>query len=498
MPIRVTMIGAGSIGFTRKLVRDILAVPELRDTEFRFTDINEDNLAMVETLVRREIEGNNLPATLVASTDRREMLKDADYVFCVIRQGGLEAFRTDIEIPLKYGVDQCVGDTLCAGGLMYAQRGIPALLDFCRDIREVAKPGALFFNYANPMAMNTWACNQYGGVPTIGLCHGVQGTQYVIAKTIEKWAHENGMLPEGEELWLTDIDAVAAGINHQTWFLSVHWRGIDFTPMLPELMAKHPRYSVTNVLRVDVLQRFGYMSTESNGHLSEYLPWYRKNPDDIENWIDYSRWQGGQTAGYLRDCISKRNWFETEYPEWLKEPVVDIASVERTIEHASYIIEAIHTGRVYRGNLNMVNNGHITNLQDGCVVEIPCYIDRNGISTTVVGDLPLACAATCAASVRVQQMGVEAAVKGDVTLLKQAMLHDPLTAAVCNPEEIWQMTDEMLVAQAAWLPQYAAHIDAAKQRLADHEKNGTRVKPKHAKTMEDVIKRWETNPIENS
>src|SRR5204863_2087352 len=146
-------------------------------------------------LCRRDIEANHLPARIETSTDRRTAIAAADYIICTIRQGGLEAFATDIDIPLKYGVDQCVGDTICAGGIMYAQRGIPVLLDFCRDIREVAKPGALFLNYANPMAMNTWACNKYGGVKTIGLCHGVQGAHWQITQCIEVWAKKNRILP---------------------------------------------------------------------------------------------------------------------------------------------------------------------------------------------------------------------------------------------------------------------------------------------------------------
>ena len=171
-----------------------------------------------------------------------------------------------------------------------------------------------------------------------------------------------------------------------------------------------------------------------------------------------------------------RNWFEHEFPAWLDETPPTFGPHNRSEEHGSYIIEALETGRPYRGHFNVVNPGHLTNLPNGCVIEIPGYVDRTGLHMPIVGALPLACAATCAASVRVQEMAMEAAVHGDVTLLKQAMLHDPLTAAVCNPEEIWQMTDEMLVAQARWLPQYAAEIEAAKQRLADHERSGTRVK----------------------
>jgi len=475
MPIKVAMIGAGSIGFTRRLMQDLLTVPELRDTQFAFTDISERNLDMVTQLCRRDIAANRLPATIEATLDRRRAVADADYVICLIRQGGLEAFQLDIDLPLKYGVDQCVGDTLCAGGIMYGQRTIPVLLDFCRDIREVAKPGALFLNYVNPMAMNTWACNKYGGVPTVGLCHGVQAGHQQIASAVEHWARGKGLIAPDETVSMRDVDIVAAGINHQTWYIKAQWRGIDLIPLLLEMFEQHPTYPTTEKVRIDVLRRFGYYSTESSGHLSEYVPWYRKRPQELARWIDLSGWINGETGGYLRVCTESRNWFETDFPNWLREEPPVIEPGMRSLEHGSYIIEALETGRPYRGHFNVINRGHITNLPDGCVVEIPGYVDRTGINMPVVGDLPLACAATCAASVRVQEMAMEAAVHGDVTLLKQAMLHDPLVGAVCDPEEVWQMADEMLVAQAAWLPQYAAAIPEAAARLAAHEREGTRV-----------------------
>lgn len=471
------MIGAGSIGFTRRLMHDVLAVPELADTTFALMDISARNLDMVAQLCRRDIAANSLPARIVVTTDRREAIADADYVICMIRQGGLEAFQLDVDIPLKYGVDQCVGDTICAGGIMYAQRTIPVLLDICRDIREVARPGALFLNYSNPMAMNTWACNQYGGVPTIGLCHGVQHGHEQIADCIELWAKREGLIGENERVTRQDVDIICAGINHQTWYVKVQWRGMDMVPRMLALFENHPTYRQTEKVRIDVLRRFGYYSTESNGHLSEYLPWYRKRPEEIPQWIDLSVWINGETGGYLRHCIENRNWFETDFPNWLTEDPPRIGPGNRSSEHGSYIIEGLETGRFYRGHFNIPNRAHITNLPDGCIIEIPGYVDGNGISMPLVGDLPMACAATCSASVRVQQMGMEAAVRGDVTLLKQAMLHDPLVGAVCNPEEVWQMTDELLVAEAQWLPNYAASaIDAARARLAAHDASGTRVR----------------------
>ena len=459
MPIKVAMIGAGSIGFTRRLMQDILTVPELEDTEFAFTDISQANLDRVAQLALRDINANKRPAKLTATLNRRRAIEGANYVFSMVRVGGLDAFKLDIDIPLKYGIDQCVGDTLCAGGIMYAQRTIPVLLGFCKDIREVAAKDALFMNYSNPMAMNTWACNKYGGVKTLGLCHGVQGGCGQIADALK--------IPQ------KDLDFICAGINHQTWYVSVKHKGVEMTGKILAAFEKHPIYSRTEKVRIDMMRRFGYYTTESNGHVSEYVPWYRKRPNEIKKWIDLGSWINGETGGYLRVCTEGRNWFETEFKAWLAEKAPEYKSENRSSEHGSYIVEALETRRPYRGHFNVVNCGTITNLPDDCIIETPGYIDGNGISIPHVGELPLACAATCNASIQVQRMGMEAAVHGDAMLLKQAMLHDPLTAAVCNPPEIWQLADEMLVAQAQWLPQYKKEISKAQKRLASDKRLGT-------------------------
>ena len=450
MSFKVAFIGAGSIGFTRGLLADILTVPEFHDIEVSFTDINPDNLRMVTQLCQRDIEENGLSIKIHATLDRREAFKDAKYVINCVRIGMLEAFATDVEIPLKYGVDQCVGDTLCIGGIMYGQRGINAMLDFCKDIREAAAPGCILLSYSNPNAMVTWACNKYGGVETYGLCHGVQHGHSQIAKALGRNKK--------------DVDIICAGLNHQTWYISVKTDGTERTGDLYELM-KQADFAKDENIRLDVMKNFGYYSTESNGHLSEYLMWYRKRPKDMEKWINYSSWIQGETAGYLRVCKEGRNWFETDFPNWLKEPAKQYIPEKRSEEHGSYIIESLETGRVYRGHFNVMNNGTITNLPDECVVEVPCYVDGNGVSIPKVGDLPLGCAAICSQSVWVQKLAVEAAVHADINLLRQAAMMDPLTGAACTPDEIIQMVDEMLVAGESWLPQYADEIKRAKGRL---------------------------------
>ena len=452
MSFKVAFIGAGSIGFTRGLLRDLLAVPEFNQIEVAFTDINERNLQMVTELCQRDINENGLKIQIHSTLNRREALRDARYIFSVVRIGGLEAFQTDVDIPLKYGIDQCVGDTLCAGGIMYGQRGIAEMLTICKDIREVAEPDCLLLNYANPMAMMTWACNKYGGVRTIGLCHGVQHGHKQIADVL-------GLTKE-------EVDIVCAGINHQTWYVQVKHNGEDMTGKLLEGFENHPDYSQTEKVRIDMLRRFGYYSTESNGHLSEYLPWYRKRPEEIAEWIDLGVWINGETGGYLRVCTESRNWFETDFPNWMKDPALEYKQANRSEEHGSYIVEGLETGRVYRGHFNVVNNGVISNLPDDAIIEAPGYVDGNGISIPRVGDLPMGCAAVCNVSISVQRLAVEAAVNGDDMLLRQAMMMDPLVGAVCNPKEIWQLTDEMLVAQEKWLPQYKEAIKEAKARLA--------------------------------
>jgi alpha-galactosidase len=466
MSIKIAIIGAGSITFARGMIRDLLCVPELQDSHIALTDINEANLNAVEQLVRRDIDHNKVPTKLTATTNRREALKDANYVLCFVRVGGLEAFQTDVDIPLTFGVDQCVGDTLGPGGIFYAQRGIPVLLDFCKDIREVAAEGCLFINYSNPMAMLTWACNKYGEVPTIGLCHGVIHGHSQLAEVIQLIARERAWIGPDEIVTSKDVDIICAGINHQTWYVQVRFQDRDMTPFLLEGFEKHSYFKESEKVRIDMLRRFGFYSTESNGHLSEYLPWYRKRTDDINNWIDLSSWINGETGGYLRVCTEGRRWFDHELPKWLGEPPLEYTAENRGNEHGSYILEALETGRQYRGHFNVLNTGVIGNLPGDCVIEAPGYVDENGISMPVVDDLPLGCAAVCNSSVQVQRLGVEAAVHGDLTLLKQAVLLDPLTGAVCNPAEVWQMVDTMLVAQAQWLHQYSSEIEAAKARLA--------------------------------
>ena len=453
MTFKIAIIGAGSIGFTKKLVSDILKVPEFAGIEIALTDISEKNLDMAQQIIQRLVDSNRLPTKITSTTDRRKAFEGAKYIMNCVRIGGLEAYATDVNIPLKYGVDQCVGDTICAGGIMYGQRTMAAMMDFCKDMRELAHSDLLHLNYANPMAMNTWACIDHGKVNTVGLCHGVQNGWRQLATALDIHPH-------------TDLNIICSGINHQTWYVGLNHKGRNISR--DELVAafeKHAVFAEQEKVRIDVLKRFGFYSTESNGHLSEYLPWYRKRPEEITNWISMTDWIHGETGGYLRYSTENRNWFEQDFPLFLEQAGKLLTDYQRTDEHASWIIEAMETGRSYRGHFNVKNRGTIKNLPADCIIESPGHVDRFGINMTEGIELPLACAATCMASINVQRMSVEAAMTGDVNLLKLAVLHDPLVGAICTPEEVWQMVDEMLVAQAEWLPQYAHAIPAAMDRM---------------------------------
>jgi alpha-galactosidase len=443
--VKIAFIGAGSIGFTRKLVADILSVPEFHEIEICLEDIVSFNLDLIYQVLERDIKANNLSKVkLSKTTDQKKAIEGAKYIICVARVGGLEAFALDVEIPLRYGVNQCVGDTICAGGIMYGQRTIPVIMDICKDIKAVAEKNAVFLNYCNPNAMNTWAANTYGGVMTLGLCHGVQHGHSQIAEVLG--------LPQSE------LDIICAGINHQTWYTQIKHKGLDVRDKILEGFKKHPMYSQQEKVRIDILERFGYYSTESNGHLSEYLPWYRKRLNEIDRWIDYSLWIHGESGGYLRECRENRSRFEEEAKEYETMETLEYKAENRSSEHGSRIIEGLETGRIYRGHFNVINRGAITNLPPDCVVEVPGYADGNGISIPIVGDLPAPCAAICNASIAVQRLAVEAGLEGDPIKLKQAMLLDPLTGAVCNPPEVWKLADEMLKAESQWLPQYQDYI----------------------------------------
>jgi len=431
---KIAMIGAGSLVFCKTLMSDFLATPALAGSEYRLMALSHKRLDKMKSFVERMIADNGVDATVVSTTDRREALRGADYVVVMIQVGGVEGFKHDYEIPMAHGVDNCIGDTMGPGGIFRAQRHIPALLEIAREMRELC-PKAILFNYANPMAMCCWALGTVEGLQFIGLCHGVQTTMDLIASYT---GH-----PKEE------IDFVAAGINHMAWFLRLEHRGQDLYPALKANFEK-PGFYVNEKVRGEVMRHFGYFMTESTGHLSEYLPYFRKNRAALQAYCDEPAF-GGETGAYYHYCAMIDEKFQRMDPLSIESTRLGA----RSAEYCSHIIEARETGRVFRLNGNIRNDGYITNLPAGCCVEVPIYVDRTGLHPTSVGALPPALAALNMTNVLVQGLSVEAALTGDTELLVQACAMDPLTSAVLTLAEIRTMTSELLEAERAWLPQFA-------------------------------------------
>jgi len=429
---KVAIIGAGSIVFCKTLMLDILATPGLEDTEFALMAPSTTRTSQVEAFARRVIQANGLPAQVWITTDRREALRDADYVIATFQVGGVKAFEYDYKIPLKYGVDQCIGDTLGPGGVFRALRSIPVALELAHDMEELC-PRALLLNYVNPMAMVCWALGTTK-VQFVGLCHGVQTTLDLIAGYVG--------VPKDE------IDFLCAGINHMAWFLKLEHKGQDLYPILRERFEK-PEYYVNEKVRGEVFRHFGYFMTESTGHLSEYVPYFRKNQKALELYCDEPAF-GGESGAYYNWCAFVAQKYEG------RDILADEPSTlpPRSIEYGSYVVEAMETGRVFKLNGNVINGGMITNLPPDCCAEGPIYVDRTGLHKTFVGDLPPQCAALNLTNINVQRLAVLAAIHGDPEAVVHACALDPLTGAVLTLKEIRDMVAEMLEVEGQWLPQF--------------------------------------------
>ncbi|MEW6750314.1 MAG: alpha-galactosidase [Candidatus Latescibacterota bacterium] len=434
MAARVAMIGAGSVVFCKTLMSDIMATPALADTQFVLMNRTEPKLRRMEAFARRMIAENGLPATVRGTLDRREAIRDADFVVVMIQVGGMEAFQCDYEIPLKYGVDQCIADSMGPGGVFRGLRTAPVLHAIAQDMEQVAKPGAIMLQYANPMAANCLALGMITDVPFVGLCHGVQTTLDLIA----------GYCGVPKE----EITYTCGGINHMDWFLTLEHKGRDLYPVLREVFEK-PEYYKNEKVRGEVFRHFGYFMTESTGHLSEYVPWFRKNGKGLGLYCDEPAFGGESGAYYKYGRALARKYAEHDPLEFESARIT-----HRSVEYCSYLMEAVVTGRPFRLMGNVRNDGYITNLPDGCCVEVPTFADDTGVHPTTIGDLPPQCAALCRTNVNVQELAALAALEGDPETVVQAVAMDPLSAAVLTLKEIRDMCAEMLEAERAWLPQF--------------------------------------------
>ncbi|MFD1678125.1 alpha-galactosidase [Alicyclobacillus fodiniaquatilis] len=430
---RVAIIGAGSVVFCKTLILDIMATSALEDTEFVLMAPSTSKTSQVKAYADSVIAANGLKAQVSVTTDRREALKGANYVICSFQIGGVAAFEMDYKIPLRYGVDQCIGDTLGPGGIFRALRSIPVILDVARDMEELC-PDATLLNYVNPMAMICWALGETK-IKFVGLCHGVQTTLDLISSYVG--------VPKQE------IDYTCAGINHMGWFTKLTHYGEDLYPILREKF-EQPAFYVNEKVRGEVFRHFGYFMTESTGHLSEYVPWFRKNQQALALYCDEPSF-GGASGAYYTWCDYVANKYK-EQNVLADEPV---ALPPRSVEYCAYILEALETGKTFRFNGNVRNDGMIANLPSECCAEGPIFADKNGLNKVLIGDLPPQCAALNMTNINVQRLAVLAAKSGDPETVVQACALDPLTSSVLTLKEIREMVSEMLSAEREWLPQFA-------------------------------------------
>ncbi len=434
---KITFIGAGSFGFTRTLVRDILTFPRLADAAICLMDIDSERLQYIKRAVERIVKEGKYPARVEATMDRRKALEGADAVMCTILAGGLNVWRHDIEIPKKYGIDTNIGDTRSVSGVFRALRTIPVMLGICRDMEQLC-PHAVLLNYTNPMAMLCRAMQRETKVQVSGLCHSVQGTAGMLAKWIGA--------PEEE------IDYVCAGINHQAWYVQYNWKGQDAYPKLREAVEKPEIYN-EEIVRNEMFRHLGYYVTESSGHNSEYNWWFRKRPDLIEKYCTHGTGWNPGVYGYVVDAYSKqeKNW-KSDIEKWLDDPKP--LDLKRGKEYAAYIINAYMGGEPFRFNGNVANRDLVTNLPADACVEVPVYADRQGFNAVHVGALPPQCAALNNVSIAVEEMAIDACISGNPTGVFRAVAYDPLSAAVLSLAEIRTMVNEMLEKNRDHLPTF--------------------------------------------
>lgn len=439
---KITFIGAGSLGFTHELVRDILTFPLLQDAELALMDIHPGRLEWAKRGVEKLIAAGNHPARVTATLDRAEALAGADVVLTTILAGSTEVWRHDIEIPKKYGVDICVGDTRGPSGIFRFLRTINPMMDIVRDMERVC-PNAVLLNYTNPMAMLVSAIQKQTFLTVTGLCHSVQGTAMMLAEWIGAPYEE--------------IDYLCAGINHQAWYLDFRWKGQDAYPLLHEAITERPEIYHAEPVRNEMYLALGKYVTESSGHNSEYNWWFRKRPDLIEKYCTHgTNWNPGEYAYILKEYQRNEATWQEQVRAELERPLA-AEDLQRGHEYAAYIINALRGGEPFKFNGNVQNTYLITNLPQNACVEVPVLVDRAGFHPFHVGDLPAECALLTQLSSGIEELAIQASLTGDPTLVYRAICHDPLTASVLSLAEIREMTNELFAVHKDYLPQFKHH-----------------------------------------
>lgn len=434
--VKITFIGAGSTVFAKNVLGDVLLTPSLHEAQIALYDINEERLKESELMLRTINQNcNQNRATIRSYTDRKEALRDATFVVNAIQVGGYEPSTViDFEIPKKYGLQQTIGDTMGIGGIFRALRTIPVMLEFAREMEEVC-PDAWLLNYTNPMAMLTMAVLKATKIKTVGLCHSVQ----VCVPDLFKG------LGIQDDYDLNDFQWKIAGINHMAWLLEINYQGEDFYPVIRQ-KALEMTLPHADAVRYELMRNFGYYVTESSEHNAEYHPYFIKStyPELIERFaipIDE----------YLRRCVAQIAGWEEQ-----RDAIVHNGELThvRSLEYASYIMDAIATGKPTMIAGNVMNNGLISNLPTDCCVEVPCLVDKNGIQPTFVGDLPTQLAALNRTNINVQQLTVEAALTLERDKIYQAALLDPHTNSELSIDDIRHLVDDLIEAHGEYLPEY--------------------------------------------
>ena len=464
--LKISFCGAGSLVFGRNVLTDILTFPALRkETLICLEDIDPKRLDLMYEYMQKYKEcypQDTQGITFEKTTDQKKAVEDAKYIINAVHIGGLNAYKLDIEIPFKYGVNQCVGDTLGPGGVFRFLRSVPFFNSLLKDIKDVGytprkneiKP--LILNYTNPMAMNSWLCNTISPDSTIGLCHGVQGTAALLRFLISSEI--------SIDLAPRDFSYMCAGINHMAWFLEARYRDptdINGTwqnayPILNEILKNKPESVFMEKLRFDMMKATGYFMTESSGHLSEYLPYYRKREDLLEEYKGGDK--GHRSLKHSEDYymqIKNQGKMEKDFKRRINDERFQYKE-KPSGEYASRIINALETGAPFRFNGNILNkNGaFITNLPRECCVEVSIFADRHGLHPQGGIKLPTVCQALCMSNIMVQKAAVEGALELDKEKIFHAILLDPNTASICSPSEVREMVDEMLEKEARWIPKF--------------------------------------------
>jgi alpha-galactosidase len=442
---KLVIIGAGSTIFLEKLIVDMACIDELSLDAIALVDIDSQKLGIMEKLACKVFEQAEKRTKIKASTDRTAVLSGADYVVCTIGVGDVEIYKKDLGIPDEYRVSQNVGDTVGPGGVFRGLRVVPEIAAICRDMEKHC-PGALLFNYSNPMCIVQIALSHATEIKSYGLCHSVQGTAENLASYLR--------VPVSELTYL------CAGINHMAWFLEIRAAGGDAYPKLRDIAASRTKvlevskyeteYSAAGIrlidlVRFDILKHFGYFVTESPFHMSEYVPYFRKNPELIKSY-----------------CVDERWWLEHE-----KSTNRNLDTVQKTVdsdaqiqlvkskEYLPDIILALESGILFEANLNVRNTSLISNLPQKCCVEVPCVVDSSGIHPCYVGDLPEQCAALNRSNINVQILAAQAALETNrqrkIECIMQAVKLDPLTSSLLTLDQITSMVQELIEANREYL-----------------------------------------------